>query len=369
MKKSLKICILGLTAMMLAAGCSKKTDTPAESDTTAETAATTAGGETETGTEAPSGPIDPGTVDKLGDYKGVTYTPLAVEVSDDEIEQVIESLLEDNATLQEVDRAAAEGDTVNIDYAGYKDGVAFDGGTAEGFDLTLGSGQFIDGFEDGLIGAEAGQKVSLNLTFPEDYGSEELAGQDVVFEVTVNTVSESVKPELTDEFIASNTDSATVEEYRKVLREEMEEDARYNAEEQKKADVFLKVVADSEVTTPEESVQAMYQQQRASYEQQAQMFGLELELLVGYYGMDMETFETELMEIAREGCKQNAVVQAIAGAENITVEESDLEQLAADFGYEDTASMIENAGEDTVNNYALTEKVVAFLAENAVAEQ
>ena len=213
-----------------------------------------------------------------------------------------------------------------------------------------------------------GQELNLDLTFPEQYHSEELAGQAVVFEVKVNEVKEQVEPELNDAFIAEHTDSATVEEYRKAVREEMEQMALSNADNQKKSDVFLKVIDDSEVTTPEESIQTTFEQQKSSYEQQAQMFGIDLDTLVSYYGMDLESFESELMELAKEICKQNAVVKAIAEAENITVEDSDREALAEEFGYPDVDTMIENAGADNVDNYIQTEKVVQFIADNAVEE-
>ena len=374
MKKSLKVCMWGLAAVMMVSGCSKKAEstpetTPAVTDASVET---TGDSSDETGTEAqaqePPVLVDPGKVEKLGDYKGVTFTPLSTEVTDQDVEDRIQSLIAAYPEYQEVERAAQEGDVVNIDYVGKKDGVAFEGGTGEDYDLTLGSGQFIDGFEDGLIGAVKGQELNLDLTFPEQYHSEELAGQAVVFEVKVNEVKEQVEPELNDAFIAEHTDSATVEEYRKAVREEMEQMALSNADNQKKSDVFLKVIDDSEVTTPEESIQTTFEQQKSSYEQQAQMFGIDLDTLVSYYGMDLESFESELMELAKEICKQNAVVKAIAEAENITVEDSDREALAEEFGYPDVDTMIENAGADNVDNYIQTEKVVQFIADNAVEE-
>ena len=374
MKKSLKVCMWGLAAVMMVSGCSKKAEstpetTPAVTDASVET---TGDSSDETGTEAqaqePPVLVDPGKVEKLGDYKGVTFTPLSTEVTDQDVEDRIQSLIAAYPEYQEVERAAQEGDVVNIDYVGKKDGVAFEGGTGEGYDLTLGSGQFIDGFEDGLIGAVKGQELNLDLTFPEQYHSEELAGQAVVFEVKVNEVKEQVEPELNDAFIAEHTDSATMEEYRKAVREEMEQMALSDADNQKKSDVFLKVIDDSEVTTPEESIQTTFEQQKSSYEQQAQMFGIDLDTLVSYYGMDLESFESELMELAKEICKQKAVVKAIAEAENITVEDSDREALAEEFGYPDVDTMIENAGADNVDNYIQTEKVVQFIADNAVEE-
>ena len=174
MKKHVRLTLCCAAAVMLAAGCGKKSDT-AETTTAAET------------TEAEI--TDKGEVTKLGQYKGIEVTKEDTTVTDAELDQRIASILQANPEITEItDRPAQEGDTVNIDYVGMKDGVAFDGGTAEGYDLELGSGAFIDGFEDGLIGANVGEERSLNLTFPEDYGNADLAGQAVVFYVTVNKI-------------------------------------------------------------------------------------------------------------------------------------------------------------------------------------
>lgn len=367
MKKNFKICMFGLMAVMMASGCSAKTDSTATTETGVTTEATTQ--ELETTTEGPRPEeLNPGEIVSLAEYKGVTYTPLSTEVTDEEIETRIQQLLDAYPSLQKVDRAAQNGDIVNIDYVGTKDGVAFDGGTDNGYDLPLGSGQFIDGFEAGLIGATAGQKVTLNLTFPESYPNEELAGQPVVFEVTVNEVQESVKAELNDAFIAENTDSSTVDEYRAALRKEMEETAISNAENQKRTDVFNKVVDNSEVTISDEAVQAYYEDQYKSYEEQAALFGLDLETMMSYYGMDLATFEDELMVMSKEGCKQNIVVNAIAKEENIVVEEQELKDMADAFGYENVDAMAAETGLDNIKNYILTEKIVALIAENAVIE-
>ena len=154
-----------------------------------------------------------------------------IDVDDETVENVLASELARHAYQQEVtDRPAKEGDTVNIDYKGMKDGVAFEGGTAQGYDLTLGSGSFIDGFEDGLIGAETGETRNLELKFPYRYkNNPDLAGQPVVFEVTVNKIVETVTPELTDEYAAENSDYATAEEYREGLRDIMREQNKKNA--------------------------------------------------------------------------------------------------------------------------------------------
>lgn len=332
MKKILKVCICGLMTVALIAGCSKKAEDSV----------------------------------KLGNYKGVEYTPMAVEVTEAQIDGQIQNLLTVNPLITEVDREAASGDIVNIDFVGMKDGVAFEGGTSAGFDLTLGSGSFIDGFEEGLIGAVTGQELSLNLTFPEAYGNADLAGQAVVFDVTVNAVKESVPAELTDDFIKENTESATVEEYMEVVKADLLEQAKTNAENKKKSDVFLKVIEDSKITITDATVDVYYNEQFAVYEKQAETAGIDMETMMSYYGMTLETFKEQLRAMSVEATKQNAVVAAIAEAENITVTEEDKDLLVVEFGYENKEIMMEQAGDQVINNYILTEKVVNFIVEQAV---
>lgn len=341
MKNVLKTAgICGLAAAMLLAGCSKKEEAATESSV------------------------------KLGNYKGVEYTPASTEVTDEDVESSIQNLLAANPVFTEVDRAAQDGDTVNIDYVGMKDGVAFDGGTAEGYDLKLGSGSFIDGFEDGLIGAVTGQELSLNLTFPEEYPSEDLAGQAVVFDVTVNAVKEEKEAVLDDAFVQENTDYDTVDEYREATRKDLEETAVLNAENQKKEDVFMKVMEDSEITVADDEVNKYYDQQLANYESQAAMFGMDLETMVSSMGATLEDFQGMLKEMAKEAVRQNAVVKAIAEAEGLTeITDEDRDALAEEIGYATTEDMITSAGQETVDNYILTDRVVDFIADNAVEAQ
>ena len=303
---------------------------------------------------------------KLGEYKGVSYTPVPVEVTDEQVEAEIQGLLDEHAVETEVDRAAKEGDIVNIDFVGMKDGVAFEGGTSSDYDLKLGSGSFIDGFEDGLIGAVKGQELSLNLTFPEGYGNKDLAGQDVVFDVTVNAVKESKPAVLNDAFIKENTDSATIDEYRKVTKENLLAAAQADADDRKKSEVFQKVMDSSEVTVADATVDAYYNEQLSNYESQASQAGIDLETMVSYYGSDLDTFKSQLRAMSEEASKQNLVVKAIADAEGIAIAEEDKDALATEFGYADKDNMVEMVGDTIVNNYILTEKVVSFIADNAV---
>ena len=215
MKKNVRLILCCAAVVMLAAGCGKKSDTT-ETTTAAET------------TEAEI--TDKGEVTKLGQYKGIEVTKEDTTVTDAELDQRIASILQANPEITEItDRPAQNGDTVNIDYVGMKDGVAFDGGTAEGYDLELGSDAFIDGFEDGLIGANVGEERSINLTFPEDYGNADLAGQAVVFDVTVNKIEEKKNAILDDAFVQRVSDFSTVDEFKAdtmaALQEEKEQSA------------------------------------------------------------------------------------------------------------------------------------------------
>lgn len=352
MRKFVKLGICGLMAAMVATGCSKKADTT-KSSTAAETAAETT---------AQSGASEDSVT--LGEYKGLTYTPISTEVTDEEVEAAVQQFAEANPV--EVDRAAQEGDIVNIDYVGKKDDVAFDGGTASGYDLTLGSHTFIDGFEDGLIGAVKGQQLDLNLTFPENYGNEELAGQAVVFEVTVNEVK--APGELNDELVAANTDYKTVEEYREATKNELENQAKDNARYQTQTDLFRQVMQNSEVTASEASIQSAYDQMMASYESQASMLGMDLETMVGYYGVDLDTFKEQLRTQAEEYAKQKLVVEAIAANENIEVTDEERQSMADEYGFESVDEMKEYAGEDTMNYTLLFEQVLNVISDQAVAE-
>lgn len=304
----------------------------------------------------------------VGEYKGLALT----NVSQATVDAEIEAMLEYYAELVEVDRAAEEGDTVNIDFVGLLDGVAFEGGTAEGTDLELGSNSFIDGFEDGLIGAVAGEQRDLNLTFPETYSNNpDLAGKAVVFQVTVNAVKTEQIPELTDAFIAEKyPEYPTVAEYTEALRAAMNEESHYEQ-------VTEQVMASSEVTQFNETKVAERKAMLiAEYKSYAEYYG-------SYYGLDTETaimyvlgfesveaFEEEMGEYAYEVEKNSMIINAIAEKENIAVTDEDysatVAEMAEYYGYEDVAAFEEANGKDLIMDSILSEKVMDFIIANAV---
>ncbi len=311
----------------------------------------------------------------LGDYKGIEVVNSVQTVTEEEVEAYINYLLAMSAQKEEVtDRDVVEnGDIVNIDFEGKKDGVAFDGGTAQGYDLTIGSGAFIEGFEEGLIGAKKGETRELNLTFPEGYNSEELAGKEVVFTVTVNGIYEEKAQEFNDEFVASLAieNVATTEEYRAYLKNMMVESNEESARQDVQIELLNAVTNNAQVNNvPEKLVDRFYQTNLSNMTYQAMMYGMDLDSFVSaYYGMDTETFETEMMEAAKVSANQALVCLKIAEEEELQVtdEEVDsvIEERYAQYGYENADDFKNTVDLEEYKDSLLLNKVVDFLMENA----
>lgn len=344
-------------AMFFAAGCSGKADNGSESQ--AESQETAA----ETEEYVAESSIT------LGEYKGIPVTVTEAEVTDEEIESQIQQVLSARAEYVEVDREAQSGDQVNIDYKGLLDGEAFEGGTAEGADLVLGSGSFIDGFEDGLIGAKKGESRSLDLTFPEEYpNNPDLAGKAVVFEVTVNAVKEHVVPELTDALVAEiSSDASTVEEYRQTVKDMLLEQKQMMIDNQRDTDLLDAIVADSEIVCSTEAIDEAYETQLQAYTNMVSAYGLDLATYAGFMGMDEESLKAEIRDMAKEMAKQELVLREIAKIENITVTQEDQEEFAREYGYDSLEALLENDNvtEEMVEETTLFTKTMKFVVENA----
>lgn len=355
MKKYVKPALCVMAALMVATGCSKK---PAEETTTAETTA-------EQSSEAAE--IENGKVVKLGKYKGVEVTKESTDVTDEELDARIQSILDANPEYIEVtDRSAQEGDVVNIDFVGMKDGEAFDGGTGEGYDLELGSGTFIDGFEDGLIGAATGAELSLNLTFPENYGNTELAGQDVVFDVTVNSIKEVKDAVLDDNFVQRMSDFTTVDEFKADTLEDLKAEKEDLAEQMLENDALQAAIDDTEFEVNQEAVDSWYESQLASYNSMVEMYGMTLEEYAGMFGQTEDWFKEELRNMAETYVKQQLLIDAIAEAENFEVTDEDRQYVADQVGME-LDTMKESYG-DTLDETAMMGKVIRFITDNAVVK-
>ena len=278
------------------------------------------------------------------------------------------SITEENGGI--TDRAVAVGDTVVIDYEGKKDGVAFSGGTAMGADLTIGSGQFIPGFEDQLVGVMPGETVDLDLTFPEEYGNAELAGQDVVFTVTVHFIlPENIAPEnMREEVIVSMGIEGvnTVEEFRNHVESYLIDSAT-DTREQEIRDAVLKALLDISTfkKIPEEFEESYRTRLTTGVEKAAAMYGMDSNSYANYfYGLDADTLVNKLVE---NSMKQEIALQAIANKENLNITDEELQSMlqeyAEDNGYETVEEFLGEQSKEDYRNYFMTQKVLDFLVE------
>ncbi len=334
--------------------------------------------ESETGTEAGTedyGPeaylsgINVADYVTLGEYKGIEVSVDAPVVTDEYLDSYIDYVLQSNMVTTEItDRPVEEGDIVNIDYEGKIDGVAFDGGTAQGYDLTIGSGTFIDGFEDGLIGAETGETVDVNVTFPENYQGEEVAGKDAVFTVTVNSISVETLPELTDEFVQGlDVGVNTVEEYRQYAYDLLMEEEQATHDSNAEIAVLEAVMAGSQIQDPPEDMTNRYYNRiidNMTY--YASLYGYDLETFLSMQG----TSEDAIRESAAQAGQEIIVMQAIADAEGLSVTDEELdaeiETNAGSLGYDDVEEYRASLDVEGYREYMMSEKVLNFLLENVV---
>ena len=260
--------------------------------------------------------VDPSKYITLGIYKGLEIEGVDTTVSDGDVESSIQSMLAGKSELKEVtDRAARMGDTVNLDYVGKKDGVEFEKGTGTS-DLKLGSGTFIPGFEDGVVGMKTGEEKDLSLKFPAEYRDTDLAGADVVFHVKVNKISEDDQPELSDEFVQSlDNGTKTVEEYREYVKAQLTEQNESEAKANEEADLLQAAVDNAGCDMeklPEWLVSQNAAEFKSSTEAYINQFGLTLDDYLAQMGSDAEAFNDQAEEYGRERAKADLVVLAIA---------------------------------------------------------
>jgi len=261
---------------------------------------------------------------KLGEYKGLEVGKPEPEVPAEQIDAEIERMRESLAGLNPVERAAAEGDFLLIDYAGEIDGEAFEGGSSTDQLLELGSGGFIEGFEEGLTGAEAGEERTVEVTFPEEYHADHLAGEDAVFAVTVKEVREKTLPELDDDFAADNSDFDTLEELRADIEERLAHAAEHRAEHAFRDAALEAAIANAEVDVPDDIVSARATEVWERVERSLQSRGMDPEMYLQIQGKTREEAIEESTEDAAAGLRREAVLAAIADAEEIEVSEEEL---------------------------------------------
>ena len=316
---------------------------------------------------------------ELGKYKGVEYTPQVTEVTEDDVQYQIDNLIAQYTTTENATEGVATmGDTVNIDYVGTIDGKEFEGGNTNGAGTTLvlGSGTYMDDFEEQVANHSPGDAFDVKVTFPKDYGDAELAGKDAVFATTLNYIAISHEPDFDDAFVASATDSQykTVKEYKDATLEDLKKRAADYDLGTNKSVVFSKVTEDCNVTEyPEKEVEKRVQSMMDNVEKEAQANGTDLNTYLSNYGYDLDTFKTQVKEGAESYIREKMILSAIALEEGITATDeevdakvdellkargiADKETLKSTYGYEDEDFFF------TV----LEEKVTNFIFENAVA--
>lgn len=362
MRKYLRYAVIGLSiaALGMTAGCSKTE----KAETTAAPAVET------TAAEKPENYVAETEV-KLGKYKGLSYEMAKIDVDDEMLDKEIATVMEQlGQSYQKVDRAAKDGDQVIIDYVGTIDGVAFDGGTANGQPLVLGSGRYIAGFEDGLVGAKAGEKRDLNLKFPEDYGAADLAGKDCVFAVTVNEVQEPVSfTEVDDAFVNAflaavpTKEEVNKDNFREFFRKYLTDIYEENANNLRDSDLINMIVEDSDIICSTELIDKEYELRKQVYASQGAMYGLDYDTIIALSGIS----DDQVREEAEEMAKQLAVLGKIAEEENIKVTNDDILELVKSIGYNSKEMLLATGvvTEEELEQTTLMRKTLDFVVENA----
>lgn len=312
---------------------------------------------------------------KLGEYKGVKIGKIDREVTEEDVMAQINKERDHNArNITVEDRPVKDGDMTVIDFEGFVDGVAFEGGKGENYPLTIGSGAFIPGFEEQLVGAELGKEVEVKVTFPEDYQAEELQGKEAVFQCTVKEIKEKEIPELDDEFASEVSEFETLEEYKEDIRKNLAEKKAKDAETARENEAVQAAVAASEMEIPAPMLETQQRQMVDEFAQRITMQGMSMEQYMQFTGATYEKLVEQVKPQAEERIKSRLVLEAIAKAENIEATEADYEEelkTMADVYQMEVDKVRELMGEKEKKNILLdlaVRKAAAFVAENAVEE-
>ena len=275
---------------------------------------------------------------EVKDYKGVEIEAVSSEVTDEDVENELKARARRNSRMVTVDRPAKEGDTVLIDYEGWVGDQQFEGGTAERQPLKLGSGTFIPGFEEQLIGVSTGEDKDVKVTFPEDYHAEDLAGKEAVFKCKVHEVKEEEVPEINDEFVKDVSEFDTLDEYKADIRKELEKSKASRAENAMKNKVIEKVFEANDIDVPDVMVESEIDNMISEFDQQLRSQGLDLNTYMQYLGKDPKEMRDELKDEAFKKTKTRMIVSAVAEQEDFQVTEeevnAELERMAKQYGLE-----------------------------------
>lgn len=305
----------------------------------------------------------------LGDYKGLEVPKAEVNVTDDEVEAELNRMAERNSRIETVDRPAQEGDTVILDFEGFDNGVAFEGGKAEGYSLKLGSHSFVPGFEEALVGLSAGDEKDVDVTFPENY-TPELAGKPVVFKCKIHEVKETQTPEMDDEFAKDVSEFDTLDALRADIRAKRENERREAVERAFESAAVEKAAANMTCEIPASMVEEQVDKNLEQFAYQLQMNGMKLEDYAKMMGGDMNALRSSMRPMAETTVRNNVLLAAVVEAENITVSdeevEAEIQKLAEQYSME--ADKVRAAvGVESLKADLATRKAVALIKDSAVA--
>lgn len=309
---------------------------------------------------------------KLGKYKGVKVDKIETAVTDEEVDAEIERERENNArNITVEDRPVKDGDMTTLDFEGFVDGVAFEGGKGENYPLTIGSGAFIPGFEEQLVGAKVGEETEVKVTFPEDYQAEHLQGKEAVFKCTVKEIKEKELPELNDEFASDVSEFETLSEYRADVKKNLEEKKEKEAKAQKQDAAVKAAVEDSEMEIPEAMLETQQKQMVDDFAQRITMQGLSMEQYFQFSGTNYQQMVEQMKPQAEERIRARLVLEAVAKAEKLEVSDEEYEEelkTMADVYQMELAKVKELLGEREEKNIKqdlVVRKAAEFIAENA----
>ena len=306
----------------------------------------------------------------IGEYKGLILDNTVDAITDDDVQSQIDQELQDKA--EPVSEGAKEGDLVTVNYTGTIDGQTFDGGTANNYDFVIGDGQMFTEFEDGVTGMKKGDTKEIQIDFPSDYGDSTLAGKTAVYKVTVQNVRRTA--ELTDEWVAKNTDYTTVDEYKEGVRSKLEADAKQSAQEVLKNTAWSTVLENSEVKEyPEEDVDKAVEAYKKLNENYVKEAGMEMSDFLKAQGMSEEDYEEDCQQYAESKVEQNLIVQGIMDAEGLSLDDDDIQtlkdELLSEYGYESFDQLVAYYGEQEVNESLALMRVERFIVDNATVNE
>lgn len=306
----------------------------------------------------------------LGKYKGVTVTKIDTSVTDEEVDAEVETQRNNNARTVSVERPIENGDTAVIDFEGFVDDVAFEGGKGENYDLEIGSHSFIDTFEDQLVGKVAGDDVDVQVTFPEQYQAEELAGKPALFKVKIHEVKAKELPELDDEFAQDVSEFDTLAEYKEDVKKKLTERKEADAHRTKEDEAIAKIIDDAKMDIPEAMIDNQVNSMINDFANNMMQQGLSMEQYMQFTGMTMDKFKEQVRPDAVKRIQSSLVLEQIAKDENLEVTDADVEaeveKMAAAYGMEvdKIKDYIQDAEKESMKKDIAIEKAVSFIMDN-----